>query len=42
LYHWVIIPTYQDPYPMLKDSFESIRNSDFDNKKIILTLAGEE
>lgn len=42
IYHWVIIPTYQDPYEMLKDSFESIYNSNWDNKKIILTLAGEE
>jgi len=42
LYHWVIIPTFQDPYDMLKDSFESIKNSKYDNKKIIVTLAGEE
>jgi dihydroxyacetone kinase-like predicted kinase len=27
---------------MLKDSFESIKNSTYDNKKIILTLAGEQ
>jgi len=42
IYHWVIIPTFQDPYSMLKDTFESIKNSDFDNKKIIITLAWEE
>ena len=42
IYHWVIIPTFQDPYSMLKDSFESIKNSKFDNKKIIITLAWEE
>jgi len=39
LYHWVIIPTFQDPYVMLKDTFESIKNSNTDNKKIIITLA---
>ena len=42
LYHWVIIPTFQDPYAMLKDSFESIKNADYDNKKIIITLAWEQ
>jgi len=42
IYHWVIIPTFQDPYSMLKDSFESIKKSNFDNKKIIITLAGEQ
>jgi ABC-type multidrug transport system fused ATPase/permease subunit len=40
--HWVIIPTFQDPYEMLKDSFDSIKNSKFDNKKIIITLAWEQ
>jgi hypothetical protein len=39
LYHWVIIPTFQDPYAMLKDSFESIKKSNYDNQKIIITLA---
>ena len=42
LYHWVIIPTFQDPYKMLKDVFESIKNSNTDNKKIMITLAWEE
>jgi len=42
IYHWVIIPTFKDPYLMLKDTFDSIKNSDFNNKKIIITLAGEE
>jgi hypothetical protein len=42
LYHWVIIPTFQDPYSMLKDTFESIRNANYNNKKIIITLAGEQ
>ena len=42
LYHWVIVPTFQDPYSMLKDSFESIKKSNYDNKKIILTLAWEQ
>ncbi len=42
LYHWVIIPTFQDPYAMLKDTFESIKNADYDNKKIIITLAWEQ
>ncbi len=41
LYHRIIIPTYQDPFDMIKDSFESIKNSLYDNKKIIITLAGE-
>jgi len=37
----VIIPTFQDPYEMLEETFESIKISDFDNKKILITLAGE-
>ena len=42
IYHWVIIPTFQDPYEMIEDSIKSIVNSKFDNKKIIFTLAWEE
>jgi len=42
VYHWIIIPTFQDPYEMIEDTFESIKNSDFDNKKILITLAWEE
>ena len=38
LYHWVIIPTFQDPYEMLKDSFESIKK---DIVASILTTLGK-
>ena len=41
IYHWMIIPTYQDPFEMILDSIESIKNTTFDNKKIIVTLAWE-
>lgn len=42
IYHRVIVPTFHDPYTMLQDTFESIKNSDFDKNRIILTLAWEE
>jgi len=42
IYHWVVIPTCYDPYEMIQDCIESIKDSDFDNKKIIITLAWEE
>jgi len=42
LYHWVIIPTFQDPYDMLKDNFEAIKQSNYNNQKIIITLAWEQ
>ena len=41
IFHWVIIPTYQDPLEMILDSINSIKNTTFDNKKIIITLAWE-
>lgn len=42
IYHWVIVPTFHDPYEMLQDTFDSIYNSDYDRSKLIVTLAGEQ
>jgi len=42
IYHWVIIPTYQDPIEMIIDSLNSIKNTNYDKKRLIVTLAGEE
>ena len=42
IYHWVIIPTYQDPVEMIIDSLNSIKSANYDKKRIIVTLAGEE
>ena len=41
IYHYVIIPTFQDPLEMIVDTIESIKNTKFDNKKIFISLAGE-
>lgn len=42
LYHMIILPTYAEPYEVLETSFESYKNSDYDKKKILIVLTGEE
>ncbi len=37
----IFLPTYKEPYEVIEDSFESLRNSDYDIKKFIIVLAGE-
>ena len=41
-YHLIIFPTYKEPYQILKESFESLLESDFPKEKMIVVLACEE
>lgn len=41
IYHLVVLPTYEEPYEVLKTSLESYRKADFDNKKIIVLISKE-
>jgi len=41
-YHLIIFPTYKEPYYILKESFQSLLNSDFPKEKMIVVLACEE
>jgi len=42
IYHRIIIPTYKDSWTLIEKNIESIKNSNWPNKQIIITLAGEE
>ncbi len=42
IYHLVFLPTYKEPYEIVKLPFESIINSSYPNEKFIVVLAGEE
>ena len=41
VYHWLIVPTFNDPVEMIDEVFENIQKTDYDNKKILITLAWE-
>lgn len=42
LYHLIVLPTYSEPIEIIRTSFESYKNADFNPKKIIIVLSGEE
>jgi cellulose synthase/poly-beta-1,6-N-acetylglucosamine synthase-like glycosyltransferase len=42
IYHAVIIATYNEAYDVLRPTIESVRDTAFDNKKLIVVLAYEE
>lgn len=42
LYHVVMLPTYHESLPILREALESIVNAKYDNKKFIVVLGGEE
>lgn len=42
VYHLVIFPFYKEPYEVIKESVEAIKNARFPNKQIALVLAAEE
>ena len=42
IYHLVILPMYKEPYEVVKESFESIRGTNYPKDKFILVLATEE
>lgn len=42
LYHLVILPMYNEPYEVVRDSFESLTKINYPKEKIIVVLATEE
>jgi len=42
LYHLIILPTYKEPYVIVKESLTSLINSGYDPRKLIVVLATEE
>lgn len=42
LYHVVIIPEYNEPYTVLKDTVENLTKQDFPKKRLIVVLATED
>jgi len=42
VYHLVVFPMYKEPYDVVKESFESLRNSNYPKDKFIIVLATEE
>ncbi|HNZ86140.1 MAG TPA: glycosyltransferase family 2 protein [bacterium] len=40
--HLVALPTYKEPYSVVKDTFDKLIESDYDKDKMIITLGGEE
>jgi cellulose synthase/poly-beta-1,6-N-acetylglucosamine synthase-like glycosyltransferase len=41
-YHLIFLPTYGEPVEVLETTFEGLLKSDYDKKKMIIVLAGEE
>ncbi len=42
LYHLIILPTYKEPYEIVKESLDSLVNSGYNPQKLIVVLATEE
>jgi cellulose synthase/poly-beta-1,6-N-acetylglucosamine synthase-like glycosyltransferase len=42
IYHLVILPMYNEPYEVVRESFESIAKSNYPNEKLLVVLALEE
>lgn len=42
IFHMVILPMYQEPYEVVRESFESLRQARYDLKKLFIVLAIEE
>lgn len=42
LWHLVILPTYEEPYEVLKHSIDSYKNSTYPNKNIMILISKEE
>lgn len=42
LYHMVMLPFYKEPTPVIEHTIDAILESNYDPKKIILVIAGEE
>ncbi|MCX6785607.1 MAG: glycosyltransferase family 2 protein [Candidatus Komeilibacteria bacterium] len=41
-YHLIFLPTYKEPYEVISKTFASLLDTNYDPKKFILVLAGEE
>jgi len=42
IYHLVILPMYQEPFEIVKESFETLANTNYPKEKFIVVLATEE
>lgn len=42
IYHLIIFPTYKEPLEVLRNTFDGLTKVDYDQKKFIVVLAGEE
>ena len=42
IYHLVILPMYQEPYEVVRETFESLRRANYPKDKFIIVLAPEE
>ena len=42
IYHLVILPTYQEPLEILRETFNALKNTDYPKNKMIVVLACEE
>jgi cellulose synthase/poly-beta-1,6-N-acetylglucosamine synthase-like glycosyltransferase len=42
IYHLVILPMYKEPYEVVRESFLSLKNSNYPKEKLIVVLATEE
>jgi len=40
--HLIALPTYQEPYKVVKDTFEKLLESDYPKDKMVIVLGGEE
>ncbi|PIR66744.1 MAG: hypothetical protein COU51_02315 [Parcubacteria group bacterium CG10_big_fil_rev_8_21_14_0_10_36_14] len=41
-YHLIFLPTYKEPYDIVRESFRYLKNSNYSKDKMIIVLAGEE
>jgi len=41
-YHLVVLPMYEEPLEIIRDSFLSLKNSDYSKDRLIIVLAAEE
>jgi len=42
IYHLVLLPTYKEPYELIRETFLSLKNSDYPKNKMIVVLGCEE
>ncbi|MCL5733074.1 MAG: glycosyltransferase family 2 protein [Patescibacteria group bacterium] len=42
IYHLIILPTYNEPYEIIRETFESLKQSNYQKEKLVAVLAIEE